>query len=245
MRKSIVVAAAFCLAGHCLAAPLRAQPAQEPSSRDLIRVLQQPIDLSNDFANQMTLKEVLGRFYEKVQFLGILGKGVGLPIIVDQKAFADARPDAPDIYESTVKFPPYPKQMTLGAALQFALTQAGNATFSVRRGCIEIIPATPDRLRILLNRRVVAEFEKMPLAEAIHELAEQTGLSILTDPRTKEKLATPVTAIFRNDTTVRDALILLADMADAKVIEFGSAVYVTSAANAAALKKSLPGEAVP
>ncbi len=100
----------------------------------LSRLLEDVIDMSKDFQNQMTLKEVLGLFYEKYQ-----AKGKELPILVDQQAFKDESPDAPEIYEATIKFPPYPKMMSMATALKLALSQASpSATYLIRRSFIEI-----------------------------------------------------------------------------------------------------------
>ena len=105
-------------------------------ANSLSRLLDEVIDMK-DFRNPMTLQEALGLFYEKFQ---AKGEGKELPILVDQQAFKDENLEAPDILETQVKFPLYPKKMALATALKLALSQVqtGNATYLIRRSFIEI-----------------------------------------------------------------------------------------------------------
>lgn len=98
------------------------------------RILEDPIDLK-DFQLPMKLKEALGLFYEK-----LAAKGKEVPILVDTEAFKAENPDAPDIYDTDVKFPPIKAKMALGAILRLALAQipTQNATYVIRRSHIEI-----------------------------------------------------------------------------------------------------------
>lgn len=223
---------------------LQAQPAAaqdaELTSRDIIRALQRPLDM-REFQNPMTLKEALGLIYEHVKFQGVLGKGAGLPILIDQKAFKDGNAEAGDLYETAIKFPPYPPKMTVATALQLALTQVpvSEASYVIRRGTVVITTVMQSRLENTLKQKVTADFDRRPLEDAIHELAEQTGVSIQLDSRAlKDKQNTQVTALFRNDTSLRDALVMLADMIGLQVVELSTGVYVTSPSNAEALRKT-------
>ena len=91
------------------------------AGEELLRTLQEVLDME-DFikGGKMTLKEALGLFYEKFAF-----KGKDLPILVNTKAFAEADPESPDLYEASIEFPPYPKKMTLAKALRLAYTRHG------------------------------------------------------------------------------------------------------------------------
>src|SRR5437588_549194 len=82
------------------------------------------------------------------------------------------------------------------SALQFVIAQAApvDATYIIRRGTIQIVPAQRATLENLLKQTVLANFEQKRLDEVLHELAEQTGVSIQFDSRAKDKQAMPVTA---------------------------------------------------
>ena len=102
---------------------------------------------------------------------------------------------------------------------------------------------SPDQL--MLKQTVLANFEQKRLDEVLHELAEQTGVSIQLDSRAKDKQALPVTALFRNDTSLRDVLTILANMADLQVVELSTSVYITTPANAEMLRKAKPQQPSP
>ena len=60
---------------------------------------------------------------------------------------------------------------------------------------------------------------------------EETGVSVLLDARAATQGRTAVTAHFRNETTLLNAVRLLADMAGLRVIVADNALYVTLPAN--------------
>jgi tetratricopeptide (TPR) repeat protein len=130
----------------------------------LSRMLDEMIDMK-DFQVPMTLKEALGLFYEKYQ-----AKGKELPILIDQQAFKEENPDAPDLYETQVTFPPYPKMMTMSTALKLALSQVptSDATYLIRRSFIEI--TTHKRA---IEDRVLRVY---PVGELVIPISQQGGL---------------------------------------------------------------------
>src|SRR5438105_11235274 len=67
------------------------------------KLLAETID-TKGLQNQMTLKEALSIFYERFQ-----AKGKELPILIDNNAFKEENADAPDGYDTQVKFPECPK----------------------------------------------------------------------------------------------------------------------------------------
>jgi len=88
-----------------------------------------------DFLAPMNLKECLELFMQK-----FAGKNKDLPILVDTEAFKEENPDAPSIYDTQIKFEPYPKKMQMATALRLALAKVNppNATYLIRRNYIEI-----------------------------------------------------------------------------------------------------------
>jgi hypothetical protein len=141
------------------------------------------------------------------------------PVLVDAEAFKEENPDAPDIYDTQVKFPPFPQRMSVVNALRLALSKVptNNAVHLIRRGVIEITTKLKASPAHLLEVMVEAQFNKRPLDEALDELSEQTGATIILDPRVGDKARAPVSAIFRNSATLEAAVGLLAEMADLQV----------------------------
>jgi hypothetical protein len=211
-----------CVGCCALAAPVGAQvPNRELPSREIIRLLNEPIDMRDFFQVPMTLKEFAGLLYEKYQ-----AKGHELPLLVDVAGFTQ---ENFDFYEMTVLFPPYPKSMSAMTALRLALSQSPvEATYLIRQGRIEVVPASRATLPHLLKQRVTADFSRMPFAEAVHALAEMTGVSIQIDSRLPAKESPAVTATFRNDMSLRDVLRVIADLGGAQVTELETGVILSA-----------------
>jgi hypothetical protein len=81
-------------------------------------------------------------------------------------------------------------------------------------------------------------FEKRELKEALHEIADATGVNIVLDARAVEKGKTLVNATVR-DVGVDTAVQLLANMADLTIMPVENVLYVTTRANAKALRAEL------
>lgn len=185
---------------------------------------------------QMSLQQALGLASE----YGTSGRIPGtVPILVNLGAFKAERPDDTDVTKLLIKMPFAPKQMTLGNFLRLILAQLPerNATFIIRRGVLEITTYSDASLKGLLSQPVALRFEGRPLDEAVRDLANYSGASIVVDARAGDKLKTPVTATFLNDTSVWSALYLLADTAELKAVVMEDGVYVTTPERAQALQK--------
>jgi hypothetical protein len=199
---------------------------------EILGLLNAQLDM-NGFQQPMKLREALGLLHESAEKMG-----TKLPVLVDVEAFREDNPDAEDVQDTDIFFPLHPKKMPFASALRVALSQVKtrNATFLVRRGIVEITTVNRANLGRLLQERIFAEFDKRPLGEVFEELSVQTGASVLVDDRQADKLQTLITARFRNDVTLEDALTIVSDHAGLKIVRFPSALYVTSPDNARVLE---------
>jgi hypothetical protein len=182
----------------------------------------------------MSLKEALMLLSEKVA-----KQNAELPFLVNTEAFKAWNPDMPDIYDTQIRFPPYPRKMSIATALGIILSQVpdGNACYIVRNGLVEVTTNDRASIRSLLQERVQAAYMKKPLGDALDEIADATGLSVVIDPHVEDKMKTPVSVCFRGDVAAETALRLLADMVELKVAVLPSGVYVTTPANADRLQR--------
>jgi hypothetical protein len=160
-------------------------------------------------------------------------QGFELPILVDVDSFREEHPDAPDLFDTQVRFPPAPKTMSVGQVLTRAVNAipTGDATFLVRHGYVEIMTeakAAPG------NQKVLARFVNRPLEEVLQELQQQTGISIILDPRV-DAARKPITATFIHGTRLLVALDLLADQVGLTVRTVDRTLYMTSPQNQARL----------
>jgi hypothetical protein len=205
----------------------------QPHHRQL-SLLDLAIDMK-DFQQPMTLKEVVGLLWEKLN-----AEGKEFTILVDSDAFREENPDDPDIFDIQVRFPPFPRKMTIGTALRLALAKApsNNATFVVYADRIEITTLKRASVDYKLKQRILATFDNRKLWAVLRELSEMTGTSIVLDNRAGDKEDRLVSASFLNDVTLAGALQAVAEMAELKVVVLKSGViFVTTPAHAETLRK--------
>ncbi len=226
MRKSGALGVLTCLGLGLLVAPLQAQAVAEMETIALIKLLNEPIE-TKDFVNNMTLRDAVGLLYEK-----FANKGKDLPFVINRAAFReDQAMNNFDPNETQVSLPPLPRVLPVRSVLQLMLAEMPHkATFLVRDGRIEIVPEKLARAEQLLQQKVMATFTRRPLSEALQELSAQTGVSIVFDVRQDEHATKQVTATFRNNVTLRDALVMLADMTGLRADFMPSGVYITAPA---------------
>jgi hypothetical protein len=126
----------------CLAA-VSASPAQKNdlSAKEIAALLNTPLD-TGYFDEPMTLKEGLVRLIEKI---AEKNKNKMVPFIVDQRGFAKADPQSPELYDMPVRVKKG-KELTAGKVLAAMLAHLPewnrklDATYVVREGYVEIIP---------------------------------------------------------------------------------------------------------
>jgi RNA polymerase sigma factor (sigma-70 family) len=250
----VLLAGAGGLTLHLLAAdapatpaPERDQPAKEtPFAKGVKgdkkfqetpdqRVLRLDTLVETKDLTERTLKEFLVLVTELLS-----ASGVEAPILVDFEAFREEAADAPNIYDTTVRFPPYPRKMTVAQCLRFALANVPGrkATFVVYRDHIEITTLKYARVESKLQQPILATFANRKLSQALRELSEMTAASIVIDSRVGDKEDRLVSATFLNDVTLAAALRVLTDMADLKVVVLrGGILYVTTPEHAEGLRK--------
>ncbi len=227
MRRSIQLSATFVVLtalfiGDGLVVRATAQgkkDAGRPTPADVLDTLQ--IDMK-EFQQPMTLREALGLVNEK-----IAGQVPDFPTLVDVKAFENGA----GVYDTQIKFPVF-NRLALGQVLDLLVNQlpGHDATYRVRKHWIEI--TTVDQL-VPNNQKVRAKFVNVPLADALRELSEQTGIGIVLDARAANKGKEPMTATFPPNTNLVTAAALLADMAGLKLRVVDRILYVTTPTNQA------------
>lgn len=198
------------------AMPAKTAAEKKSLAADTLKKLSEPFTISQ--GDSMALKEAIEVMERQ-----------GFPrLVINTAAFKEENPDVPDPGESPVKFPA--KGLTRAKTLRLMLDQlpTANATYLVRPGYLEI--TTIDTARP--NRQFVqANFFNRPLEDVLSDLSEQTGVSIVVDPRVGSKAKTPVSGRFSAETNLAQAVRLLADMADLKAVQVDNTLYVTSRSN--------------
>jgi hypothetical protein len=186
-------------------------------------------------------------FAEPIKFKDFLDElGRQLPknnvvtIAVDEQAFRDEIPDAPDFLEVEVRIRSLSAKMSAMNLLREAIKALPKkAAMIVRAGKVEIVPIERTSKEYMLNQTFNVDFKDRPLAAALEDLSEITGVTIVVDARTKTKGQTQVTARFRDDVALQDAVRMLADMADLKMVYLVTGIYITTPEHALEVQKEL------
>jgi hypothetical protein len=183
--------------------------------------LDQPVTI--EFEPNTPLREALSHIAQRY----------GMTILVDTDAFKVDQ-NQPDIENQPVRLPMI-AQVKILTALR-AIFQQINGDFYIKDNVMTVVPRTYIETGRVLKHPVDVSFNKRPLADALTELSELSGLSIVLDPRGQADGNFAVTADFRN-VPVQDAVLVLADMAGMKSVVMDNLLYVSSPRNAERLEK--------
>jgi hypothetical protein len=230
-----LIAAMAASNGNAGATQKDAEPGKQPAElhfKTIAQLFDEPMSV-RDFLNPMTLREFIGLLHDKW-----VAQGKQVVLYVDWRAFnldnPDQYPDPEALYNLQIKplFPAELRNTSVKPAviLREALKQVPtiDATYLIRRGGVEITTYNMASPEYLLGQRVTARFEKRPLDEALDELSQQTGATIVLDGRIGDKTKTPVSATFRSTVSVETAVRLLAEMADLQAELEDSILFVTA-----------------
>lgn len=182
---------------------------------------------------------------ENVDFIQ---KRFGFTCVIDMEAFKRASPDIKleDLLNSPINLPRMPG-CNLDTILHTMLEQIAprggeflQSTFMVRNGHLFIVPKdfivqAPDAMTVAVDGKL----QRLTLAQALDKLSEETGVSIVLDPRVDEMAkSTEVRCSIRN-LKLLSAVRLLANMADLSVLDVDGALYVSTEENIAKYQRDV------
>jgi hypothetical protein len=179
------------------------------------------------------------------EFLEILteqlaANGRDVTILVDMAAFREEGPDAPDPFEANVQVLTSRERASVFSLLRQAVSQLPvKSAVLVRADRVEIVPLARTSKEYMLNQTFFADFKERRLDLVLEELTDMTGVSIILDARAKQKAQTPVTGRFLDDVALQDAVRMLTDMADLKLVYLVTGIYVTTPEHAKEMQKEL------
>jgi RNA polymerase sigma factor (sigma-70 family) len=162
------------------------------------------------------------------------------------------------IYDTAVLLPRRAEKLPVRDVLADALAQIGiphPCTYQIRGSQLVIVPAYVPPVRpgvdplaaddlsspMLDEKRLTEQIyggvvhvsaERKPLGEVLADLRKQTGANIVLDPRCETGDKKPTVTITLSDVRLYDALRVIADLAELKMVYAGNIYYVTTPANA-------------
>ncbi len=229
MRFLLVIALAVGLVSHGSAQEAKKNDnnassgfgAKRGATRALRNLLAQEIKPEDFLKGREKFKDAIdilsGKFLKKA------------PIFVDEAAFAKNGLTEGSVFDEEVSLPPKPGRIRVIEALNMILSQIGkSSTFLIRQGRIHIVPAGFANGEHLLKLTVAFEAQEVKLIDILDELSDQTGASLLLDTRAKQKGQTQLCLRFNGDVTLRDAVRMVAEMADLKPVFLPTGVFITT-----------------
>jgi hypothetical protein len=204
-------------------APAAHTGGDEPSPATRTRQKLKRLITTPEFEKNTPLKEAL-------RYLSDKG---GVTILLDIEAYkSDLQIMEPENYP--IALPPI-QDKRLEGVLGLILEQTEGDFFVDNEGLVRVVPHNTYVDRIL-QRRVSANFSDRPLKEALRELSDETGVTVVLDERRAgDRVKTPVTVNFRH-VTVEAAVMILTDMAELQVVMIDRAVLVTTPENVRRIK---------
>ena len=201
-------------------------------AREMQKLLRSTIIDTKSLKEAHTVKELLNQLYKDLS-----EQGIDLPIFLDLRSFSAI--DTRNPYDFPVKLPaPYRKVRLVQFLSDFVGALPGKATFLIRRSAIEIKSTRDPGGKTVFNQNVFLVFDNVTLKEALEEIAESYGVTIVLDPKIEKKSQQRISAKITN-ATLRATLIILAAMGDLAPVFLDDAVYITSRARSRALQDAL------
>ena len=205
------------------------------TSRAILARLQSEVE-TEVFKDRIKFKVYLDILTDKLD-----ARDRSVTIEVDVEAFQqNVGRDAPNPLEEEVAFTGNRKRARVIDLLSQAVKQVGgSAAFIIRAGRVDIVPLVHTSKEYLFNQTVRVDFKDQRLDAALEEISDLTGVSIVIDPRAKEKVKVPVTARFNDDVAMQDAVRMLTDMAELKIVYLVTGMYITTPDHAKVMQKEL------
>jgi hypothetical protein len=239
MRVSLTLGA-FLLALAAVA-PVSAQAkgdkekaAAMPTSRAILSSLQVEV-ASRDFTQTTKFNELLDLARDTLK-----SSGREVIFAVDDEAFREESNDVPVPSDALIHLKNLPAKTTINHMLRQALKQLPvKSAFVVRAGRVDIVPLSRTSKEYMLNQTFYVDFKDRPLTLALEEISDLTGVSIVIDARAKQKAQSPVTARFHDDVALQDAVRMLTEMAELKIVYLVTGIYITTPEHANVMQKEL------
>lgn len=197
-------------------------------AREVRDQLAKPVNLDKGIDINTPLKDALE----------FLAQQYGFNFIINSEAFAAI--GVQKVEEQSVQLPKT-VGVPMSKVLQMLVSQIKGdeefGTYLIRGGEVEITTsanASPAKWTEEARRfapTVNADFDRVPLEDALRELAARSGISVVLDIRVGENARKPVTAML-NQVPVDSAVRVVADMTDLRMTVIDNVLYVTTRENA-------------
>jgi hypothetical protein len=165
------------------------------------------------------------------------------PIFVDEAAFEKIGSKEGAVFDQEVYIQPVNGEIRVIDALNMILSQirtsGSNGQALIRQGRIHVVPTEFAKGEHLLKLTVALEAQEEKLIDILDELSDQTGASLILDTRAKQKGQTQLSLRLNGDVTLREAVRMVAEMADLKPVFMSTGVFITTPEHARIMEAEL------
>jgi hypothetical protein len=160
--------------------------------------------------------------------LGYLQERYNVPFVVDEEAFKEQ--EIADVKGQVVKLDKV-VDIKLRTVLDLLLKQVEGGILE-KDGLVWVLPRKRLTPEVLLRSPVSATFRNAPLGQALEELSDQTGVSVVIDAHVRDVVAQALVTAKLNQVPLDTAVRVLTDTADLKPVLMDNLIYVTSPSHA-------------
>ncbi|MBI3409032.1 MAG: hypothetical protein HY040_11850 [Planctomycetes bacterium] len=194
--------------------------------RELSFLLSQSIS-TFEFQQRRPLKDAIAILQQAFR-----QKGVELPIHLDNAAFKEENPDAPDVYETEVKLPQFPRSLPAGRLFGVLLSQLPTniGSYRIVPGVVRITTQEQTAIPTLLSSPIDVRFRQRPLCLCMEDLYDQTGVAVYLDPRVGARARMLVNMNFTNEISLGTVRMLMSEVCGLKLLVSEEVVIITTPA---------------
>jgi type II secretory pathway component HofQ len=217
VRASLGLAVLIVAASHLPAAPTQDEPARGSTSEQARRALDQPHSV--DFQG-MTLTAALDALREQSK----------VNLVLDRTTIQGLEIGPDEVPAITLKL----NQVKLRTILKTLLAPY-KLTYVVDKEVV-LITTEQEAIERQMAQRVDVDFADVPLEKAIKQLAKETGVNLVLDPRQASKVKETI-SLKLEDVPLEVTVRLLAEMVGLRSVRQANVLFVTTPDSAAALRK--------
>lgn len=207
--------------------------AKDISAAPLDPRLASAVGLSRKVREKLEDKVTLDGFERNTpvkEALGFISERYGIQIVMELDSLKKER-EIEDPECQPIKLPKV-VNVPLRMVLQTVLKQASAQFVVDPDGVLWVVPASASVAERILEHPICEPVQRKPLVDALRDLSDRYGVSIVVDERRAGDRARAVITADLQDVTLKEAVRILADLAELKAVAVGRSLIVTTAENA-------------
>jgi hypothetical protein len=215
-RRCLAAALAFVLSSGAPAAPAPEKPRSPGAAEQIRKGLDQRVSI--EVANR-TLEDAIKLLRDETK----------INLVLDRATLSQNGIEPAELAADNVKLRDVKARIAIRSVL---------APFNLHYAIVgDTLLITTEEMAVYrqMKQRVSLDLDRVEFGSALKDLARDTGVNLILDPKLVKEAQAPVT-LQADDISLESAARILAEMAGLKLVRVGDALFVTGKANAADLR---------